>query len=1077
MTKLYFVIKKFTLIAFIVFSVCHTPYFVTKMEKGLAFVLTKALPSSSVSGITPLSLTRWHIETLSFKHPTIGHYQASDLFFDFKLWPLVLGKCHLESLVIKDLKIFEDPDTPLNLTVFNSLYQNRFFVVSKLHIASIQAPILPHQISLNFLKKANLNFLEIYDTETASHASFEIASHSPFLKFQSDIVLDLPQDSTIHLKGSGSIKDKLCMELKGLSAFSGKNTKHPLSLNLNFDDHLELDALICSDHLKGTFFLNNSVLKTDIECHEIEQLFPQSELSGHIHVNLEGLLSSLEGSIDSHKLYYKRKALGPLNLKILKLNHGELTFEGAINQNSVHQTQASGQLFIKHQDLVSTITLKSATFDALIKNHIYQNKLKELIIEASVNNLNYFESFFDKLPLNGHGNLYVKYIPDQDTLEIFSHFNDLKIDSYYCHNGTFCFLKEGLTGQVKLDINKIITPYTEPFHFFMQADKNTDWEGICEFKNKLSHLKSALIYQDDHEFHKIKLHTLTGHLHNHPLHLSNCIDITKKDDLITICPFNITSGDFELSCSFLNDNKYLKIKNLSLEGLKTPYFDAGLEGLFTCEVAINNDCESTGVLNIKNLKLKDPTSSFSPMYLQAQAIHQPQKQLVSYAINTYLTNDDFLFAQGSFPFTIGHKEDVIAAKASHHFINFKYDLKDLGKILNMGASSLGGKIQGDLHLQGHRQNYTTLGHLRVNNLHAGFPLLGIFLDQGFLDIKPQGKKAEFFLKIADLDEGQAEAKGVINLENFAYQASCHLEKIFLSFKKTFFAKTSGDTLVEGDFTKIKASGALNLEKSGYELSHPEIKKNLSYKIEKITKDLPLTPKTSFQYDLVFNLETIDPCKIKGIGLDSDWQGQSLCHIANDYFSLKGTLHCKKGDYKLNTKKFNIDEGVIHLEDFGPSTILAKGTLEIPQYQIKVNLIGPLNAPRLQFSSLPHLSENAIFSYILFNKPISELHPFQSIELAQTLMELSGDKSPVSLSKLRSNLSIDALEVKTSDYDQNKIALHIGKYITPSFLVGLNQTTNASDVLVQLEFKHGFILKAESQEQKEGKFSFKWRKSF
>ena len=70
-----------------------------------------------------------------------------------------------------------------------------------------------------------------------------------------------------------------------------------------------------------------------------------------------------------------------------------------------------------------------------------------------------------------------------------------------------------------------------------------------------------------------------------------------------------------------------------------------------------------------------------------------------------------------------------------------------------------------------------------------------------------------------------------------------------------------------------------------------------------------------------------------------------------------------------------------------------------------------------------------------------------------------------------------LDVKTSELDADALILHVGKYIRPGLLIGLSQSKKSSDMLLQLELKHGFLIKAESQNQKEGKFSFKWNKSF
>lgn len=1048
------------------------------MEMAVALLLKATLPSSYAYGLKPLSLTRWHIDALCFKHPSLGNYQAKDVFFDLKIWPLILGKCHLESLVIKDLEILQDPNIALDLKIFNSLYQNRSFLVSKLHISSLVTSMLPHSVSINFWKKPNLNFLEIYDSVSASHACFEIINHSPFLKFQSDIVIDLPQDSMIYLKGLGSIKDNLTLDLTGACGFSGLPANHLINLNATFDKNLTLSGSLNSQNISGSFSIQDTTLKASIDFKEVEKLFPNSDLSGDIGLKMNGSLSALKGSIVSNRLYIKRKALAPLAIEIPSFKNSTLIFEGFLKEKTKNQITTNGKILFQNNHLFSEISLKSKPFEAFLKGCVSKDSTKELLVEAKINDFSFFESFFEKLTMGGQGNLILKYSDTNHSMELFSHLNNTRIGPYFCDKGMISFLNDGQKGHLKLEMNKVTSPYLEPFNLTINADKDHHWDGLFYFKNKVTELSGVGLFDHNQDHTLLKIEDINGTISNHPLILSSCIDILKTNDNFTISPFSITCDRMKISCDFQKDKKYAAINHLALEGFKLPYFDASLEGRMNCSLEIIDKDRSFFDISISDLKLKDPTSTFVPVHLHAKCEHDEKKQMMSYLVNTFFSSDDYLFAQGFIPMTLSQNlKTKLLPKASHHFINCKYDLKDLGRIINMGATSLGGKICADLNFHGPMNRLKKFGHININELHAGFPLLGIYLDQGHLEIRPQGDSADFMLKISDLDSGSGISHGKINLKDLSYKATCQLEKLFVTFKSIFSCKTSGIAQVEGDFKHIQAKGDLHLEKSGYELSHTEIKKTISYYIEKIAKDLPIKPKSFFKYDLYFDVITDEACKIKGIGLDSDWEGRSLCHIANSLFSLKGTLRCKKGEYKFNTKKFNIDEGIIHLEDNGPSTILAKGTLEIPNYQIKVNLIGPLSAPSLQFSSLPYLSENAIFSYILFNKPISELHPFQSIELAQTLMELSGDKSPVSLSKIRSNLSIDALDIRTSDYDQNKISLHVGKYITPSFLVGLNQTTNASDLLVQLELKHGFVLKAESQEQKEGKLSFKWRKSF
>lgn len=1046
------------------------------METVVGKLLNYTLPASYATGIKPISLTRWHIDKLYFRHQTLGTYEAKDLFFDLKIWPLILGKCHLESLIVKDLEIFQDPETSFDPSIFNLLYQNRHAIVSKLHISSLTTSLLPSSVSINFSRKPNLNFLEIYDSKSASHISFEISKLSQFLKFQSEIILDLPYDSSLTLSGFGSIKDKLCLDLKGGISFSGQTEKHKIQLIAEQDKQLSAEAVISSDALNGTISLINNQVVSHIKCHDIESLIPTSDLKGSVDFSIEGPIDSMKAQILSDRFYFQRKALAPLCIEFPQLTKKSLLFKGSFLDNTPNELKLNGSLHLENARMSSEISLHSKPLSAFFKGTFIENQLENLILESKINSLHFFEGFFEKFALSGQGNVFLKYSKTNQTLEVFSNLSKLRLGPFSCDSSLISFAHSPSLGHFKLDLLRLCSPYMEPLSIQVNAEKALNWEGLLLLKNRVLDIKSFCSFYNDENLVRVNIEDIQGTYHDDSITLNSPCEIVKTSKSFNISPLEISCGSTEIQCAFDDKKKQFMMKNFNLECFKLPYFDTGIQGKLSCNIDFQENEPSFLNFSVQDLKIKENSSLFPPLFIHGQC-HYFQKK-ARYNLNAYFANNDFFFAQGNFPVEIDNSLRFhVIDRPSHHFMNFKYDLKDLGRILNMGASSIGGKISGDLNLHLHSQTRSTYGHVKVNELHAGFPFLGIFLDHGELTIRPNGSTAAFEIQINDFEQGKGVAKGVLDLKDYSYRASCKLEKIFVSLKHIFATRVSGITHVEGNFSQITASGPLKLHKSNYELFHPNLKNILSYKIEKIAKDLPHLPKSTFKYDLHFDLNTLESCKIKGVGLDSEWEGHSHCHIANSVFSLKGTLNCKKGEYRFNTKKFNIENGVIHLEDNAPSTILANGSLDIPDYRIKVNLVGPLNSPKLQFSSLPMLSENAIFSYILFNKPISELHPFQSIELAQTLMELSGDQSPVSLSKLRSNLSIDALDIKTSDYDQDKITLHIGKYITPAFLVGLNQSTNTSDVMLQLELKHGFILKAESQEQKEGKLSFKWRKSF
>jgi len=413
---------------------------------------------------------------------------------------------------------------------------------------------------------------------------------------------------------------------------------------------------------------------------------------------------------------------------------------------------------------------------------------------------------------------------------------------------------------------------------------------------------------------------------------------------------------------------------------------------------------------------------------------------------------------------------------THHEVFAKFDVKDIGHFTDIGSNTMGGKFFISSAIKKETGPFRFFGHMQASDLYAGFPLIGLYTQNGSFDLKLNGSYGDFEIQTFDLLNGQGSAKGTLSFDSLNYSAQVFFDKLFIKFKDLFSTQVHGNCQVMGSFEEISSKGFLKLYDAKYNLMHKDVSFRKNYVIEKDFQDTPKRLKKGFNYRLDFDLKTQDDVRIAGAGLDSFWSGQSLCEIGNQHFGLNGFLNLQKGEYRFNAKRFVIDEGHILLRD-NASTIVSKAHLDIPSHQIKINLQGPLTSPSLQLSSLPFLNENSIMSYILFNKPISELNPYQSVELAQTLMDFSGEKLPFSLSQIRHTLSMDSLEITTSDSEKSPLVLKVGKYIRPGVLVALTQGVKSSDMLVQLELKHGFILKAESKEQKDGKFSLKWTKNF
>ena len=94
-------------------------------------------------------------------------------------------------------------------------------------------------------------------------------------------------------------------------------------------------------------------------------------------------------------------------------------------------------------------------------------------------------------------------------------------------------------------------------------------------------------------------------------------------------------------------------------------------------------------------------------------------------------------------------------------------------------------------------------------------------------------------------------------------------------------------------------------------------------------------------------------------------------------------------------------------------------------------------PQLTFQSNPHLPTSSILARILFNKEISDISHPEALQLANTLMSLSGGAGPDVLEAIRKSIGVDRLTIVSAQPGSDQIAVQIGKYLTKGVLITLS----------------------------------------
>ena len=218
--------------------------------------------------------------------------------------------------------------------------------------------------------------------------------------------------------------------------------------------------------------------------------------------------------------------------------------------------------------------------------------------------------------------------------------------------------------------------------------------------------------------------------------------------------------------------------------------------------------------------------------------------------------------------------------------------------------------------------------------------------------------------------------------------------------------------------------------------------------------------------------------IRGMGLDSEWEGDLRISGAAADPSLIGALRPVRGHLDILSKTFEFTGGDISFT--GGMRVNPLINLELtyvgPSVTAIIRAAGSAKKPKLALESRPPLPRDEILAQVIFGKRTSELSRFEAIQLANSLRELTntGGSSLDVLTGMRKTVGLDVLRVGSqkeasqrttsgqsgdsdltgpqSDTNQGEgtPSLEAGKYINDSIYIGVEQGTTPDSTAVRVE---------------------------
>lgn len=355
-----------------------------------------------------------------------------------------------------------------------------------------------------------------------------------------------------------------------------------------------------------------------------------------------------------------------------------------------------------------------------------------------------------------------------------------------------------------------------------------------------------------------------------------------------------------------------------------------------------------------------------------------------------------------------------------------------------------GKLSYDLHIDGAISNPHYAGSLSLKNGIYINKTSNTFLKNGSIDLAIKEKDI-IINNISATDdlknEGKLTGSGKIFYKNGEPFVDIKIDLFSLEAIATreFTGKLFGKININGNMTKeIKIKGVLHSNNASFDISN--FVNMASYDLE-ILDSIKKKPTTSpsgkqpsqIKIPLDINFKFVPKLYIVGFGIDSVWNGgfeikgdASDPHYKFEIILEKGILNVAGKNFKLKNGKVlcsNKTKGAINVD--------VSAVKSIEKRKVGARFLQDSKSSDVIFFSKPHASKNDVLSYMLFEKPASEISTGEALTLITIMGKVSGKGSLDVVDKLKAIFGLDSLEIKrhnNEDTGNAYNALSIGKKV-------------------------------------------------
>lgn len=212
-------------------------------------------------------------------------------------------------------------------------------------------------------------------------------------------------------------------------------------------------------------------------------------------------------------------------------------------------------------------------------------------------------------------------------------------------------------------------------------------------------------------------------------------------------------------------------------------------------------------------------------------------------------------------------------------------------------------------------------------------------------------------------------------------------------------------------------------------------------------------KTVAPFDASLDLIVSAPSRIfvRGRGIDAELGGDLHLTGSSRDPRANGDFSLRRGVFSLGGQRLDFTRGRIFFAgDLAQPDLDFAAETKAADVTARVAVTGPAAQPTFVLSSDPSLPQDEILSRILFKKAAAGLSPFQALQLAQAVAQLSGGAGgPDVFEAARKGLGLDSLDVSTGA--SGGPALGASRYINDRISVGVKAGAKPADTAATINY--------------------------